>query len=106
MFRPCFFTRQVLGYDEEAHLRMQLVICKVRRCQALMQQYLLDIGSSARLLYTGEGHLLLGNASEARMSALLMWPAVYCLIRVWPSFVVALVSCLPVKALFYAGWVM
>jgi hypothetical protein len=32
---------------------MQLVLCKVHRCQELMQQYLKDIGSRAQLLYTG-----------------------------------------------------
>jgi hypothetical protein len=44
---------QVFGYDKDFHLRMQLVLCKVQRCQQLMQQYLKDIGSSAQLLYTG-----------------------------------------------------
>ncbi|KAF6260038.1 solute carrier, TRAMD3 or PAT1-domain-containing protein [Scenedesmus sp. NREL 46B-D3] len=67
----------VLGYDEEAHLRMQLVICKVRRCQALMQQYLLDIGSSARLLYTGPGWPQFDPLPQAEMPALLLSHALH-----------------------------
>lgn len=42
-------------------MRMQLVLCKVQRCQQLMQQYLNDIGSSAQLLYTGSRELLVAR---------------------------------------------
>ncbi|WIA34467.1 hypothetical protein OEZ86_012798 [Tetradesmus obliquus] len=55
VYAPNF--EQVFGYDREAHMRMQLVLCKVQRCQQLMQQYLNDIGSSAQLLYTGHTSL-------------------------------------------------
>jgi hypothetical protein len=45
---------QVFKYDREAHMRMQLVLCKVHRCEELMQQYLQDIGSNASIMFTGE----------------------------------------------------
>eukprot|EP00775_Hariotina_reticulata_P003163 gene3163-3441_t len=50
-FAPNF--EHVFTYDREAHMRMQLVLCKVHRCEQLMQKYLQDIGSNASVVYTG-----------------------------------------------------
>lgn len=52
IFAPNF--EHVFGYDKEAHLRMQLVLCKVYACNELMDVYLDDIGGDALLLYTGK----------------------------------------------------
>jgi len=52
VYAPNF--EQVFGYDQAAHKRMRVVLCKVHRCYELMQKYLEDIHSTASLLYTGE----------------------------------------------------
>lgn len=44
----------VFGYDRDAHTRMQLILCKVYRCNELMDAYMDDISSDATLVYTGE----------------------------------------------------
>lgn len=44
---------QMFAYDQAAHRRMQLILCKVRRCEELMRKYLEDIHSTASIIYTG-----------------------------------------------------
>jgi hypothetical protein len=44
---------QLFGYDQAAHKRMRLILCKVRRCEELMRKYLEDIHSTASVVYTG-----------------------------------------------------
>lgn len=52
VYAPNF--EHVFGYDKDAHKRMQLILCKVYRCNELMDAYIEDISSDAILVYTGE----------------------------------------------------
>lgn len=51
VYAPNF--EHVFEYDQDAHKRMQLILCKVYRCEELMDAYIEDIGSEAILVYTG-----------------------------------------------------
>lgn len=44
---------QMFAYDQAAHRRMLLILCKVRRCEQMMRQYLIDIHSTASIICTG-----------------------------------------------------
>lgn len=59
VYAPNF--EQLFGYDEAAHKRMRVVLCKVQRCQQLVSKYIEQLHSTATLMYTGEcwAHLYL-----------------------------------------------
>lgn len=52
VYAPNF--EQVFGYDRTAHQRMQVILCKVHRCQELMDKYREEIHSTATMIYTGK----------------------------------------------------
>lgn len=65
----------VFKYDEEAHVRMQLVLCKVHRCKELFERYLKDIGNKAPVIYTGQHGQQCSWGCGAPAVAKLQWRA-------------------------------
>lgn len=52
VYAPNF--EQLFAYDQAAHKRMRVILCKVRRCEQLMAKYLEAIHSTASLIFTGK----------------------------------------------------